>query len=114
MAKSVEEMRDEIIEALTTEFQKHPAFDPAVLEIKVDDAIEEVRECRHYENTNMSDEAIEVDLLRFARQIKNLARFDYHQIGAFGESYHYEGGTNRTWVAREKFLDGITAFAKLM
>lgn len=114
MATTVEEMRDEIISALTIEFSAHPAFSEEVLAIKVDDAIAEVRECRHYENTNMDDDEIEADLLRFARNIRNLARFDYHQIGAFGESYHYEGGTNRTWVAREKFLDGVTSFVRLV
>ena len=114
MARSVEEMREEIIADLTIEFQAHPTFSEDVLAIKVDDAIAEVRERRHYENTSMSEDRIEADLLNFARNIKNLARFDYHQIGAFGESYHYEGGTNRTWVAREKFLDGVTAFARLV
>ena len=51
---------------------------------------------------------------RYYSNIKNLALYDYNQIGVEGQSAHGENGTSRTWVDRNKYLEGVVAICTLV
>ena len=50
---------------------------------------------------------IEEDIENYYSNIRDIALYDYNIIGAEGESYHYEGGTNRTYIDRRRLYNGI-------
>ena len=52
--------------------------------------------------------------LYYYSNIKNLALYDYNQIGVEGQSAHGENGTSRTWVDRNKYLEGVVAICTLV
>ncbi|MGN0378534.1 MAG: hypothetical protein ACI4EU_02990 [Butyrivibrio sp.] len=108
-------LQDEIISELTTELQGQPTFNADVLAIKVKNAIREVKNRRNYAATSYTDEQIEKDLYdNYYTNIKNLALYDFTQIGANFETSHSENSTSRTWVEREKMFNGIIPFAKVL
>lgn len=111
---TISEMQAEIVADLTTELQDMPSFSAEVLAIKVKDAIYDVKEKRGYAEAGYDDDMIEEDIVRFYPQIKSLAQYDYLIRGADGESYHYEGGTNRTWIDRRRLYNGIVPLASVV
>lgn len=108
------ELQKEIIEDLTIELRDEPTFDAAVLKVKVKNAIREVRLKRNYAATSYSEEQIEYDLLNYYSVIKNLALYDYNQIGAEFQSSHSENSVSRTWTDRDKLLSGVVAFVRVL
>ena len=108
------ELRKSIGDDLETELNHMPSFDRQILDIKVKDAVRDVMNKRGYAGAGYNMLMIEDDIERFYPQIKALAEYDYLMRGATGESYHYEGGTNRTWIDRRRLYNGIIPLASII
>ena len=108
-------LQDEIIAELTVELSGQPTFNADLLAIKVRNAIREVRMKRNYQATSYTTEQIEKDLYdNYFSVIKNLALYDFAQIGAPFESSHSENSTSRSWVSRDEIFNGVHAFVQVL
>lgn len=108
------ELQEEILNDLKIELQNDADFSESILEVKVKNAIREIKSARNYPNS-YTDEMIEKDLeTNYYSTIVNLARYDYNQIGAEGEVNHSEGDVSRSWVDRKEFFNGIAPFVKIL
>lgn len=87
--------------------------DGSMLLSKVKSAYREVKGIRSYP-TDYTDDFICSDMERYYCNVKNLALYDYNQIGVEGQVSHNESGTNRTWVDRNKYLEGVVAICALV
>jgi len=105
------ELQEEIIADLTTELQGDDDFNDKLLAVKVKNAIKEIKLARKYPSSYTED-MINKDLLNYYSEIMNLARYDYNQSGAEGQSSHSEGDTSRTWVKRDSLFSGIIPLSK--
>ena len=77
---------------------------------KVISAYREVKGARSYP-MDYEDDFICSDMERYYSNIKNLALYDYNQIGVEGQSAHGENGTR---VDRNKYLEGVVAICTLV
>ena len=111
---TLSELRTSIADDLEVELKDMPTYNRNLLDIKVKDAVRDVMDKRGYASAGYSIDMIEDDIERYIPQIKALAQYDYLIIGAFGESYHYEGGTNRTWIDRRRLYKGIIPLASIL
>ena len=108
-------LQEEIIAELTIELSGQPTFNADVLAVKVKSAIREVKNRRNYQATSYTDEQIEKDLYdNYYSTIKNLALYDFAQIGAPFESSHSENSTSRSWVSRDEIFKGVHAFVQVL
>ena len=110
----MDEFVSEIVEALTIELEAtDPRFNANVLEVKVRNAIREVRQRRNYPTT-WSEAKVTTDLQNYYSTIINLARYDYNQIGAEGETQHQESGVTRHYQNREELFQSVFAFVTVL
>ena len=107
-------LQDEIISELTVELQGEPTFNADILAVKVRSAIREVKMKRNYQATSYTDEQIEKDLYNYFSVIKNVALYDYNQIGVEGEQSHSENSISRTWVDRDDLFNGVHSFVSVL
>lgn len=107
-------IEQEIIAELTIELQRQPTFNAEVLAIKVRNAIREVKTKRNYIATSYTDKQIEEDLYNYYTVIKNVALYDFAQIGAPFENSHSENSTSRSWIDRDDLFKGVHAFVKVL
>lgn len=105
-----ESIRKEIYCDLISELDLDDFSSKRQLEIKVKGAIREVASRRNYPS-HFSESEIEKDLERLYANIKNLALYDYNQIGVEGQTTHSENGESRAWKDREECLKGVFAWA---
>lgn len=83
---------------------------PLVMQL-IEQATSDVIRRRSYPDS-YSESEIAADLKQYESVIVNLAVYDYSQAGeAYMQNYN-ENGVNRSWIAREKLLDGVYAFIK--
>lgn len=108
------ELHKELVTDLTTELKSDPKFDADILSVKVKNAIKEVIMRRSYENSSYKEDRIAKDLERYYSTIRQIALYDYNQVGVEGQQSHNEGGTSRSWVDREKLFNGVHAFVKVL
>ena len=108
----MEALRDEILTDLTTELNITDSAEMSILTSKIKNAIREVKSARRYPK-NYTNEAIVTDLYNYYSNIRELAMYDYCQIGAEGETAHSENGTSRTWKDREKCFNGVYPFTQI-
>jgi hypothetical protein len=105
-------MENELIEDLTAELQiTDKLFNASLLEIKVRNAIKEVKRARNYPS-HYTEQMIDDDMERFYSQIRNIALYDYEQIGAENETSHSENNISRSFIDRDKLFAGILPLAK--
>ena len=107
-------LQDEIISELSVELQGETTFNADILAVKVRSAIREVKMKRNYQATSYTDEQIEKDLYNYFSVIKNVALYDYNQIGVEGEQSHSENSVSRTWVDRDDLFKGVHAFVSVL
>lgn len=105
----MELLEKEILEDLKTELGLTETHDVAVLSSKIKSAIREVRMLRNYPE-HFTEEQILNDLKRHYSNIRELALYDYNQVGGEGQMSHSENGTSRAWKDRKECLNGIFAF----
>ena len=108
------ELQEEILNDLKIELQDDADFSESILEVKVKNAIREIKSARAYPQS-YKEEKINKDLAdNYYSVILNLARYDYNQVGAEGQSAYSEGDTSRTWVDRNSLFNGIAPFVKIL
>lgn len=108
----MEQLQLEILQDLTTELQNDTNFKSDILSSKIKNAIREVRKIRNYQEYH-TEEFITSDLKWFYSSIRELALYDYNQVGVEGQTSHSENGTIRAWKSRSECLNGITSFCML-
>lgn len=77
-----------------------------LLEIKVDGAYQDVKMARAYPSS-YSEEYINKDIERYYSNILNIARFDYGNVGAEGQSTYSADGTSIHYLNRDKYFKGV-------
>lgn len=107
-------IEQEIIAELTIELQGQPTFNLDVLAAKVRNAIREVKTKRNYGATSYTDTQIEEDLYDYYSVIKNVALYDFAQLGAPFENSHSENSVSRSWVDRDDLFKSVHAFVKVL
>jgi hypothetical protein len=107
------DIEQEIIAELSIELQGEPTFNADILAVKVKNAIREVRKARNYPKS-YTEENIQEDLQDYYSNIRNIALYDYNQIGAEFQSSASENSVSRSWVDRDKLFDGVYAFVKVL
>lgn len=107
-------LEEEIMEDLTAELSvADPKFNPALLLPKVRNAMREVKRARGYPESYTSEQ-IEADMYNYFSNIRNIALYDYNQIGAEFQTSSSENSTSRHWMERNKLFAGIYAFVKVL
>lgn len=99
-------LQDELIADLTIELSSEPTFNADILKQKVIGAIREVKRARKYPSY-YTDEQIQTDLYEYYSNIRNIALYDYNQIGIEFQISSSENGISRTYTDRNKLFSGI-------
>lgn len=105
-------LQDELIADLTVELENEPTFDLSKLTQKVINAIREVKKARKYPS-NYTEDMINKDIYNFYSNIRNIALYDYNQIGIEFQTSSSENGVSRSYMDRDKLFSGIIPLAKL-
>lgn len=106
-------LQEQIIDDLTVELSDDDAFNADILEIKVKNAIREVKRKRNYP-ANYTVSQIEADLENYYDVIHELALYEYNKVGAEGQSLHSEDDVQRSWVSKDELLKGVHAFVTVL
>lgn len=88
-------------------------FNETILLSKVRNAMREVKRARNYPKS-YTDSQIETDMYDYFSNIRNIALYDYNQIGAEGQSSSSENGTSRSYIDRDKLFCGICPFVRVL
>lgn len=88
-------------------------FNETLLLSKVRNAMREVKRARNYPKS-YSDSQIDQDMYDYFSNIRNIALYDYNQIGAEGQTSSSENGTSRSYVDRDKLFCGICPFVRVL
>lgn len=105
----MEPLVNEILKDLKTELGLTEDSDLAVLSSKIRNAYREVKRTRNYQSAH-TQEFIDQDMENFYSNIRELALYDFNQVGAEGQTSHSENGTSRAWKDRRECLNGVFAF----
>ena len=105
-------LQEELIADLTTELSKEPTFDAELLSAKVVSAIKEVVRARKYPKY-YTDEQITADLCNFYSNARNIALYDYNQIGAEFQQSSSENGTSRSYTDRKSLFNGVIPLCRV-
>ena len=88
-------------------------FNETLLLSKVRNAMREVKRARNYPKS-YTDSQIEADMYDYFSNIRNIALYDYNQIGADFEESHSENSVSRSWKDRDKLFCGICPFVRVL
>ena len=103
-----------IAEELNTELSSQTMYSAEIVALKVKDAYRKVRARRCYENTSKKEEDIISDLYnRYFQDIKDVALFNFSQMGAPFQTSHNENSVVRAWRTEDNILGNIDAFIKV-
>lgn len=102
----------EIFSDLQEELLPDPTFDRTLLLSKVKNALREVKRARKYPSY-YTEEQIQSDMYDYFSNIRNIALYDYNQIGAEYEESHSENSVSRSFVDRNKLFAGIIPLSRL-
>lgn len=103
------ELENEIVADLTIELSTDEEFNPKILERKVKNAVREVRMKRNYVASALTADEIKEDLYNYYSTIRNLALYDYNQVGiefTTNTSENY----SKTFMNRDDLFKGVHAF----
>lgn len=105
-------MIEEIIEELTTELRETEGerFSETLLRSKVKSAYRAVQTVRKYPKS-YTEAMIERDMENYYSQVKDIAMFDFNQIGAEGQTQYSQDGVSVHYVDRDKLFYGILPIA---
>ena len=105
-------MIEEIIEELTTELRETEGerFNETLLRSKVKSAYRAVQTARKYPKS-YTEAMIERDMENYYSQVKDIAMFDFNQIGAEGQTQYSQDGVSVHYVDRDKLFYGILPIA---
>lgn len=88
-------------------------FNETLLLSKVKNAIREVKRARNYPKT-YTDSQIEQDMYDYFSNIRNIALYDYNQIGGEFQESNSEPGSNRSYVKRNSLFSGVCPFVRVL
>lgn len=88
-------------------------FNETLLLSKVRSAMREVKRARSYPKS-YTDSQIETDMYDYFSNIRNIALYDYNQIGGEFQESNSEPGSSRTYVDRNKLFSGICPFVRVL
>lgn len=108
------QMTEEIVADLTEELKDDPDFNAAILRNKIKAAVRELKLKRNYNDSNMSASDIDSDIVNYYSVILNVARYDYNQRGAEGETHHSENGVARTYESRDALWRSVHAYVRVL
>lgn len=100
-----------IVADLTIELKNETDFDSEMLEVKVSNALREVRRARDYPES-YSEEMIIKDLNNYYTNIRSIALYDYTKIGAEGQTRYSADGESIHYLNRDKLFTGIIPIAR--
>lgn len=107
------ELEYEIIADLTEELSEDDAFNANILAKKVKNAVREVMMKRNYQATSYTSDEILADLENYYSTIRNLALYDYNQVGVEFQISSSENYT-RTYMSRDDIFKGVHAFVGIL
>lgn len=107
------ELQSEISEDLTAELKITDEASRGQLQVKVKNAIREVKLIRNYPD-GYKDAQIVSDLENYYSVIRELSLYDYNQIGAEGVLSYSENGESRGWKDRMDCLKGVVAICRVV
>lgn len=107
----MEELLKELQKDLETELvsEIHTDSDRALLSSKIKGAYMAVRRKRNYQ-VHHAQAFIDSDMYTMYDIIRELAMYDYNQIGAEGQSSDSDNGHSRTWIPRSGILIQVIPF----
>lgn len=108
----MEELQTEILAELKIELGVTLDSDIAILNVKLKNAMREVKQAVGYRPTH-DDDFILADMKNYIGNIKSLTMYDYSHVGGEGEISHKENGTSREWHDRAKCFSGIIRYAEV-
>lgn len=105
-------MLEEIFEELKTELVETEGdkFNETLLRSKINSAYRDVKAARKYP-LSYTDAMIEREMENYYSQIREIALFDYTQIGSEGQTQYSQDGVSIHYVDRNKLFYGILPFA---
>lgn len=101
---------NELLTDFTKAFANDDTFDSSAMKDKIESALNEVRETRRYPSY-YTEEQIVKNLNEYRSTIKNVALYDYNQIGAEFQESHSENSVSRSWKEREKLFSSVVPIA---
>lgn len=111
---AIDGLQNEIIDDLTVELSDDVDFNAEMLEIKVKNAIREVRRKRNYPKTWDIDMIADDLSNNYYDVVHDIALYEYNRIGAEGQSEHSEDDVRRTWQSKDDLLRGVFAFVTVL
>lgn len=111
---TIDEIKAVIITDLTTELMLTDGdlFNLPLLTSKVDNAANEVMYARNYPSS-YSQKKIEDDMYRHFTIIRNLALYDYNQIGAEGQKSFSGDGNVINYIERDKIFAQVKPISRV-
>ena len=107
-------LEEEVFSDLSAELSiSDENFNETLLLSKVRNAMREVKRARNYPKS-YTDSQIEADMYDYFSNIRNIALYDYNQIGADFEESHSENSVSRSWKDRDKLFCGICPFVRVL
>lgn len=106
----MDELIESIFDDLAAGLSEEVGYNDFDLRAKVRNAAYEVRRTRRYPDTYTEEEIVE-DMNRFYTNIRNIALYDYAQIGAEFQSYSGEGAIFRNFTDRNRLFYGVNPIA---
>ncbi len=104
----METLMNEILEDLIAELNLSKEQDKKILSSKIKNATREIRRDRSYP-VRYTEEMIATDLGNYYSNIRELALYDFNQVGAEGQTSHSENNISRSWKDRSECKAGIVA-----
>lgn len=104
-------LEQELVADLSAELEADKMFSQQLLISKIRSAIREVKKARKYPSS-YTGEQIERDIYEYYINIRNIALFDYNQIGGEFQESNSEPGSSRTYMDRNKLFRGIAPISQ--
>ena len=104
-------LQEELMNDLKSELECEPTFNGTLLKSKVKNAIKEVERARKYPSY-YTGEQIQEDLYRYYSNMRNIALYDYNQIGIEFQESSSENGISRSFMDRNKLFVGIIPLSR--
>lgn len=101
----------ELFEEMSKNLKKEKTFDEDCLKEIISDVIQEVKEARNYP-LYYTDGMITDDLQKLRSKIKKIAKFDYDQIGGFGNASRSENGVSISFIDRNSLFSGVIPLSR--
>lgn len=107
----MDELIAEIVEDLKIELENDVGFSEDALTAKTKNAYREVKLARNYPST-YSQQLIDSDMEKYFSVIRDIALFDYNQIGKDFEQSHTENSVTRSYTSRLSLFANVTPIAR--